>query len=242
MVRPRVSSTPMSSRVFTSRERWSKGPVYRKYKFAINRVWNVDDLDFTQDAEDWKRIDEQQRDGLLGVTIRFLAGEQAVTDELVPMIAASHALGRFDWVTYLSTFLMEEAKHAEFFMRWHDEVVGVLEPEEVARHFLVREATADPSGRFTGPRCAARGPPRLWARAARGLDGGRRGANRARLRAFLGGLQRLRRGSADDALIRDRDRHHRSLERLPWAEAGLRARSSATRGATSHSVRGPAGP
>ena len=43
---------------------------------------------------------------------------------------------------------MEEAKHAEFFMRWHDEVVGVLEPEEVARHFLVRGATVDPSGRF----------------------------------------------------------------------------------------------
>ena len=64
------------------------------------------------------------------------------------MIAASHALGRFDWVTYLSTFLMEEAKHAEFFMRWHDEVVGVLEPEEVARHFLVRGKTVDPSGRF----------------------------------------------------------------------------------------------
>jgi ribonucleoside-diphosphate reductase beta chain len=64
------------------------------------------------------------------------------------MIAASHALGRFDWVTYLSTFLMEEAKHAEFFMRWHDEIVGVLEPEEVARHFLVRGVTVDPSGRF----------------------------------------------------------------------------------------------
>ena len=125
-----------------------EGPVYRKYKFAINRMWNVDDLDFTQDAADWQRIDDDQRRGLLGVTIRFLAGEQAVTDQLVPMIAASHALGRFDWVTYLATFLMEEAKHAEFFMRWHDEVVGVLEPEEVARHFLVRGKTVDPSGRF----------------------------------------------------------------------------------------------
>jgi ribonucleoside-diphosphate reductase beta chain len=49
---------------------------------------------------------------------------------------------------YLSTFLMEEAKHAEFFMRWHDRVVGVLEPEEVAQHFLVRGKTIDPSGRF----------------------------------------------------------------------------------------------
>ena len=27
-----------------------KGPVYRKYKFAIDRVWNVDDLDFSPDA------------------------------------------------------------------------------------------------------------------------------------------------------------------------------------------------
>ncbi len=125
-----------------------RGPVYRKYKFAIQRIWDVDDLDFSQDKEDWVRITEEQQRGLLGVTIRFLAGEQAVTDQLVPMIAASHALGRFDWVTYLSTFLMEEAKHAEFFMRWHDEVVGVLEPEEVAQHFLVRGATVDPSGRF----------------------------------------------------------------------------------------------
>ena len=125
-----------------------RGPTYRKYKFAIKKIWDVDDLDLTRDAADWERISEQQREGLLGVTVRFLAGEQAVTDELVPMIAASHALGRFDWVTYLSTFLMEEAKHAEFFMRWHDEVVGVLEPEEVARHFLVRGETVDPSGRF----------------------------------------------------------------------------------------------
>lgn len=125
-----------------------EGPVYRKYKYAIQRLWDVDDLDFTQDAADWEQTSADQREGLLGVTIRFLAGEQAVTDQLVPMIAASHTLGRFDWVTYLSTFLMEEAKHAEFFMRWHDEVAGVLEPEEVARHFLVRGATVDPSGRF----------------------------------------------------------------------------------------------
>jgi ribonucleoside-diphosphate reductase beta chain len=125
-----------------------KGRVYKKYKLAIRNIWDVDELDFSRDAEDWTRLTAEQREGLLGITLRFLAGEQAVTDHLVPMIAGSHALGRFEWVTYLSTFLMEEAKHAEFFMRWHDEVVGVLEPEEVARHFMVRGATVDPSGRF----------------------------------------------------------------------------------------------
>ena len=125
-----------------------EGPVYRKYEKAIRKFWSVDDLDFSQDARDWGTISEEQKRGLLGVTIRFLAGEQNVTNELVPMLAAAQALGRFDWTVYLSTFLMEEAKHAEFFMRWHDKVVGVLEPEEVAQHFLVRGKTVDPSGRF----------------------------------------------------------------------------------------------
>ena len=125
-----------------------EGPVYRKYEKAIRKFWSVEDLDFTQDARDWGTISDEQKRGLLGVTIRFLAGEQNVTNELVPMLAAAEALRRFDWTVYLSTFLMEEAKHAEFFMRWHDKVVGVLEPEEVAQHFLVRGKTIDPSGRF----------------------------------------------------------------------------------------------
>jgi ribonucleoside-diphosphate reductase beta chain len=125
-----------------------EGPVYRKYQKAIRKFWSVEDLDFTQDALDWGAIDDEQKRGLLGVTVRFLAGEQNVTNELVPMLAAAQALRRFDWTVYLGTFLMEEAKHAEFFMRWHKEVVGVLEPEEVAQHFLVRGKTIDPSGRF----------------------------------------------------------------------------------------------
>ena len=125
------------------------GPIYRKYEKAIRKVWSVEDLDFAQDARDWERITPEQQRGLLGVTIRFLAGEQTVTDELVPMLAAAHALRRFDWTMFLSTFLMEEAKHAEFFMRWHEQVVGVLDPDEVAPHFLVRGKTIDPTGRFT---------------------------------------------------------------------------------------------
>ena len=33
-------------------------------------------------------------------------------------------------------------------MRWHQQVVGMLEPEECARHFLARSKTIDPTGRF----------------------------------------------------------------------------------------------
>ena len=81
------------------------------------------------------------------MTVRFLAGEQNVTDELVPMLAASHALKRFDWIVYLSTFLMEEANLPSSSCAG-DRVAGVLEPEEVAQHFLVRGKTVDPTGRF----------------------------------------------------------------------------------------------
>ena len=33
-------------------------------------------------------------------------------------------------------------------MRWHRRVVGMLEPEDCARHFLARSKTIDPTGRF----------------------------------------------------------------------------------------------
>jgi ribonucleoside-diphosphate reductase beta chain len=137
-----------------------QGPIYRKYEKAMRKFWTVDELDFAQDALDWQRIDEGQRRGLLGVTTRFLAGEQAVTDEVIPMLTAAHALRRFDWIMFLSTFLMEEAKHAELFMRWHREVVGVLEPHELAAFFLDRTQTVDPTGRFVVKDIVHEGLPR----------------------------------------------------------------------------------
>ena len=66
-----------------------------------------------------------------GLTVRFFAGEQAVAENLVPMLEAAWALERFDWLMYLSTFVMEECKHAEFFAQWHERVPGILEPDEL---------------------------------------------------------------------------------------------------------------
>ena len=86
-----------------------EGPVYRKYEKAIRKFWSVEDLDFDAGREGLGSDRRGTERGLLGVTVRFLAGEQNVTDELVPMLTASHALKRFDWIVYLSTFLMEEA-------------------------------------------------------------------------------------------------------------------------------------
>jgi ribonucleotide reductase beta subunit family protein with ferritin-like domain len=50
---------------------------------------------------------------------------------------------------YLSTFMLEEARHSEFFTIWHARVPGLTSRDEKARHWPLRDHTVDPSGRFT---------------------------------------------------------------------------------------------
>jgi ribonucleotide reductase beta subunit family protein with ferritin-like domain len=137
-----------------------RGPIYRKYEKAINAIWNPRDIDYSQDVEDWATLSDHRRAALLGLTVRFFAGEQAVAENLIPMIQAAWALERFDWLMYLSTFVMEECKHAEFFAQWHERVPGILEPQELAPYFLERTTTVDPTGRFELKEVVHEGIPR----------------------------------------------------------------------------------
>jgi len=51
-----------------------------------------------------------------------VAGEEAVTLDLLPLIQAIAEEGRIEEEMYLTTFLFEEAKHTDFFRRFMDEV------------------------------------------------------------------------------------------------------------------------
>jgi ribonucleoside-diphosphate reductase beta chain len=157
---PLVSPEADGHKTFHFTREMMRGSAYRKYEKAINAIWNPRDLDYTQDVEDWAALSQERREALLGLTVRFFAGEQAVAENLVPMIGAAHALGRFDWLMYLSTFVMEECKHAEFFAQWHERVARILEPDELAPYFLERAKTVDPSGRFELKEVVHEGIPR----------------------------------------------------------------------------------
>ncbi len=124
------------------------GPIYRKYEKATRAAWDPKELDYETDAADWARMTDAQRAGVATITVRFEAGEELVTDELLPMLAAAHALGRFDWVMYMSTFMLEEARHSEFFTLWHARVAGLRTPAEKAAYWPLRQHTVDPLGRF----------------------------------------------------------------------------------------------
>src|SRR5271165_4673418 len=87
-------------------------------------VWNPSDFDFAKDREDWNARNDERRDALLQLTGAFLAGEEAVTRDLLPLVLAVARQGRIEEEMFLTTFLFEEAKHMDFFSRWLREVTN----------------------------------------------------------------------------------------------------------------------
>ncbi len=84
--------------------------------------WAVADLDFTQDKIDWANMFEPIREQLQRTMTLFFIGEQAVTDTLAPIV---HAAPTEEDRIFLSTQIVDEARHTVFFMRFFDEVLGV---------------------------------------------------------------------------------------------------------------------
>lgn len=87
-------------------------------------VWNPADIDFSQDRADWEAMDDERRRAIVRLSARFLAGEEAVTLDLLPLVLAIARQGRLEEEIFLTTFLFEEAKHTDFFTRWMREVAG----------------------------------------------------------------------------------------------------------------------
>ena len=96
-------------------------------------TWDPRDIDFSRDVEDWRRFNQKEREVLMHLSSLFLAGEESVTGDLLPLIMVMADEGRLEEEMYLTSFLFEEAKHVEVFRRFFDEVAD--EPPEVERFF-----------------------------------------------------------------------------------------------------------
>jgi ribonucleoside-diphosphate reductase beta chain len=84
--------------------------------------WDPAEIDFSGDAAQWRGLSPGQRDVLLRLTALFQGGEEAVTLDLLPLIAAVAREGRVEEEMYLAAFLWEEAKHVDAFRRFFEEV------------------------------------------------------------------------------------------------------------------------
>jgi ribonucleoside-diphosphate reductase beta chain len=101
------------------------------------RHWNPADIDFTQDAKDIADMTDVERRWTCELAAQFMAGEESVTQDLQPFVAAMAAEGRFGDEMYLTQFVFEEAKHTEAFRRWFD-AVGLT--DDLHEHVEVNDA------------------------------------------------------------------------------------------------------
>lgn len=107
-----------------------------------NQNWSTQDLDFSQDVQQWKDLGglfEGIRIELQRTFTLFFLGEQAVTDTLSPLV---HAAPDEQSRIFLSTQLVDEARHAVFFSRFFEEVVGVSGGLSAALDLLRDETVA----------------------------------------------------------------------------------------------------
>ncbi|OLT11479.1 ribonucleotide-diphosphate reductase subunit beta [Pseudonocardia sp. CNS-139] len=98
----------------------------RLFAKGNGRPWNPADIDLTQDARDYAAMTDDERWWTCALAAQFMAGEESVTQDLQPFVAAMAAEGRIADEMYLTQFVYEEAKHTEAFRRWFD-AVGVLD-------------------------------------------------------------------------------------------------------------------
>ena len=84
--------------------------------------WNPAEIDFAQDAMDLAAMTDDERRMTITLAASFMAGEESVTQDLQPFIAAMATENRLADEMYLTQFVYEEAKHTLAFRLWFDAV------------------------------------------------------------------------------------------------------------------------
>jgi ribonucleoside-diphosphate reductase beta chain len=97
------------------------------YELWERQQWRTQDLDFTQDREDWHGFPAEERFQRMYGLSSFFIGEQKVADELGPMMRAAPTE---EMRIFLCTQIADEARHVAFFNRFYDQV-GVLESDNL---------------------------------------------------------------------------------------------------------------
>ena len=101
------------------RERPGPRELYKRWE---KQNWSVHDLDWTQDRQDWQAIPAELKDEIIYGLQAFFLGEVCVTETLSPMV---HAAPTTEDQQFLSTQLVDEARHAIFFEQFFKHVLDI---------------------------------------------------------------------------------------------------------------------
>ncbi len=98
-------------------------PTYRELYYRWERQqWKTQDINFASDRAQWQAMSaEEQRMRLFGLSA-FFKGEECVTNTLAPYITA---MPDDEMRMFVTTQLVDEARHTVFFSRFFSEVLGI---------------------------------------------------------------------------------------------------------------------
>jgi ribonucleoside-diphosphate reductase beta chain len=98
-------------------------PTYRELYYRWERQqWRAQDIDFSGDRMQWEGMSQNEQKMRLYGLSAFFQGEACVTDTLAPYVLA---MPEEEMRIFLTTQLVDEARHTVFFARFFKEVLGV---------------------------------------------------------------------------------------------------------------------
>jgi len=118
-----LQQTPIDSVLNIIEQGLAHLPTYRELYYRWEKQqWRAQDIDFSPDLEQWERMSpEEHEDRMYGLSA-FFRGEACVTDTLGPYVTA---MPDEEMRIFLTTQLVDEARHTVFFARFFKEVLGI---------------------------------------------------------------------------------------------------------------------
>ncbi|MGI8513257.1 MAG: ribonucleotide-diphosphate reductase subunit beta, partial [Solirubrobacteraceae bacterium] len=91
------------------------------YELWERQNWISHEISFDQDKQDWAGLSEEERGHMAWNLSSFFIGEERVTTQFTGLVAAYESQGE---EAFLTTQQVDEARHAQHFNRFYEQVVG----------------------------------------------------------------------------------------------------------------------
>jgi len=92
------------------------------YELWERQNWQSHTIDLTQDIRDWQTMDDDLRGRLAWNLSSFFVGEERVTTQFSGLVMSYESQGE---EAFLTTQQVDEARHAQHFNRFYEQVLGI---------------------------------------------------------------------------------------------------------------------
>ena len=110
------------------------------YELWERQQWLSQEIDFSQDVEDWTNLTDEEREWFVWGMSAFFIGEERVTTQFSGLVMAYEDEQE---EAFLTTQQVDEARHMQFFDRFYREVVGMRDADIRERLARVRRNVND---------------------------------------------------------------------------------------------------